>query len=319
MRIPFTKMQGAGNDYVYVWCPDGKIPGGDDVSPAELAVAVSDRHFGVGSDGLVLILPGSEGCDFTMRMFNNDGSEAQMCGNATRCIGRYVREHGLLKSGTQRAASDCVDIVTLATRAGRKEIRIVGDPVEYIEVDMGVPDFDPAKVPAADAEHRGGHSVVTLEADGKKFEAVCVSMGNPHGVIFLPPETERITDDYVLGLGPVFEKDGCWPEKANIEFIISRSDHELDMRVWERGTGETLACGTGACASFAAARALGLIGDFAEIRLPGGTLSIRRDSRGHLLMRGPAETICEGEYRYRDAARCVCKNRVATGCGPIIR
>lgn len=295
-------MHGAGNDYIYIYCPDGKIPGGDGILPEELAVSISDRHFGIGSDGLVLILPGSNGCDFTMRMFNNDGSEAQMCGNATRCIGRYVREHGLTDK----------EIVTLSTLAGKKVIHIAGckdsdrgdvsaDPIDFIEVDMGEPVFEPRKIPAAETELRGEYSVVK-HGD---FEAVCVSMGNPHGVIFLEdvatplPEGElKIPDDLVLGLGPKFEVADCWPEKANIEFIRQISPDKLLMRVWERGTGETLACGTGACAAFAAARATGRVGDFAEIHLPGGVLAIRRDDRGHLLMRGPAETICEGKYFY---------------------
>lgn len=285
-KIPFTKMQGAGNDYVYVWCPDGKIPGGEDIRPEELAVSISDRHFGIGSDGLVLILPGTNGCDFTMRMFNNDGSEAQMCGNATRCIGRYVREHGLTDK----------EIVSLSTLAGKKVIHIVGSPIEYIEVDMGKPEFDADKVPATKVENKGEYSTVKLSAEGEYFESVCVSMGNPHGVIILSDKVKEISDHLVHELGPVFEVAECWPEKANIEFIRCLSGDKLQMRVWERGTGETLACGTGACASFAAARACGLVGDYAEIELPGGTLAIRQDDRGHLLMRGPAETIAEGFY-----------------------
>lgn len=323
-------MTGAGNDYIYIVCPEGVIPAfsGNEVvdaaiAPEMLAVEISDRHFGVGSDGLVLVIPGGKEADFRMRMFNNDGSEAQMCGNATRCIGRLVRELGLTDK----------NVVTLATKAGIKTIYIKSSDdgeIESIEVDMGQPVLDAEKVPArgfstlaccgantvtrrdapasedptgedpASEDNNTRYSVVRLKDGDREFKAACVSMGNPHGVIFLPEGTEA-DDELVLKSGPKFETADCWPEKANIEFIRKEAPGKFVGRVWERGSGETLACGTGACAVFAAAVAAGHHDPSqpAEIRLPGGTLTVRRDETGHLLLSGPTAIICSGDYHLK--------------------
>ena len=232
--IRFTKMHGIGNDYIYINCmestPD-RLP--------ELAIEMSDRHFGVGGDGIVLICP-SEVADFKMRMFNNDGSEARMCGNASRCIARYVHDHGLTD---QRR-------ISLETLSGIKVLSLNmnsdGD-VESVTVDMGEPEFTPGLVPVVTASERMVEEDVETSCGDVKVTAV--SMGNPHGVIFV----DRIEDVDFDILGPELESHAIWPDRANIEFLEVISRSEARMRVWERGTGETLACGTGACASAVAA------------------------------------------------------------------
>lgn len=302
LRIPFTKMHGAGNDYVYIYCPDGYVPvEGDGELPAwladadgapdvpALARAVSDRHFGIGGDGLVLIFPGDGESDFIMRMYNSDGSEAQMCGNASRCIALYLHEHRL----TDR------NPVSLSTRAGIKKLHInlsADKRFESVTVDMGSPQLEPEKIPVVPSSMAGEYAVVRMESEVGELEAVAVSMGNPHGVIFL--EEGRVADDaLVLGAGPALENHPAWPEKTNIEFVRPLKEGVLEMRVWERGTGETLACGTGACAAAVAAMLTGRSGRHTEIRLPGGTLVIDIDpTNGHVYMTGPASTVAEGYY-----------------------
>ena len=300
--IPFTKMHGAGNDYVYIYCPSGDVPvEGNSPLPdwmtlpdgkidlPALARAVSDRHFGIGGDGLVLILPSDGEADFTMRMFNSDGSEAQMCGNASRCIALYLHEHGLASHNP----------VLLSTRAGIKKLRINTDcdgTFESVTVDMGLPELMPERIPVIPTSESDGVAYVQMESSVGLLEAVAVSMGNPHGVIFLD-STRILDDDLVLGAGPALEHHPAWPEKANIEFVRPLDDGVMEMRVWERGTGETLACGTGACATAVAALLTGRSGRKTEVRLPGGKLVIEIDaSSGHVFMTGPAATVAEGIY-----------------------
>ncbi len=276
--IRFTKMHGIGNDYIYINCmestPD-RLP--------ELAIEMSDRHFGVGGDGIVLICP-SEVADFKMRMFNNDGSEARMCGNASRCIARYVHDHGLTD---QRR-------ISLETLSGIKALSLNmnsdGD-VESVTVDMGEPEFTPGLVPVVTASERMVEEDVETSCGDVKVTAV--SMGNPHGVIFV----DRIEDVDFDTLGPELESHDIWPDRANIEFLEVISRSEARMRVWERGTGETLACGTGACASAVAAILTGRCDRKVTIHLRGGNLEIEWGEDGHVMMTGGATEVFDGIYR----------------------
>lgn len=268
--IPFTKMEGAANDYVYF---DWRAPLPDDLEG--FARYVSDRHRGIGGDGIVLILP-SEIADFKMRMFNADGSEAQMCGNASRCVAKYLYENRL----TEKTS------VLLETRAGIKRLDFTPtaeDTVEEVTVDMGAPRFDSQDLPR----------LREIEISGRIVYPV--SMGNPHGVTFV----DEITDNMVLDEGPQMEIDTVWPEKANIEFVKVTDRSHIEMRVWERGTGETLACGTGACASAVASHEKGLTDDEVEVKLRGGTLRIKiNPANGHVMMTGPARMVARGEIYY---------------------
>lgn len=273
--MKFTKMHGAGNDYVYINCMN-KIP----ANPNELAVRISNRHYGVGSDGLVLILP-SEKCDFRMCMFNADGTEAEMCGNATRCIGKYVYDKRL---------TDKTEI-TLETNAGIKRLSLFVSEgkVSKVTVDMGEPILQARDIPVnADMEQVKGYP---LDVDGKEIKVTCVSMGNPHAVVFV----DTITDDDVFVTGRKLEVHPFFPQKTNVEFCKVISRDKLSMRVWERGTGETLACGTGACATLVAAVINGLCDRRAELQLLGGRLFIEWRDDNHIYMTGPAVTVFEGE------------------------
>lgn len=269
-------MQGAGNDYIYVNGFDQKI---DD--PSALAIKLSNRHFGIGSDGLVLILP-SDTCDFRMQMFNSDGSEAEMCGNASRCVGKYVYDNGLT---TKKE-------ITLETKAGIKYITLLdGDKkARKITVDMGEPILDPVLIPVKiDKEPVLNYP---LDIDGKIWEISCVSMGNPHAVVF----TTGIKDFDLPVLGPKFEKYSIFPRKTNTEFIEIVDRKTLNMRVWERGAGETLACGTGACAAAVAAILNGYCDRKITIHLLGGDLEIEWNQKNnHVYMTGEAVTVFDGE------------------------
>lgn len=275
--IRFTKMHGIGNDYIYINCmesmPD-RLP--------ELAEEMSDRHFGVGGDGIVLIWP-SDKADFRMRMFNNDGSEARMCGNASRCIAKYVHDHKL----TEKTR------ISLETLSGIKVLSLnmsTDGEVESVTVDMGEPELTAAQVPVRCASERMVETpVATSWGD---VEVTAVSMGNPHGVVFV----DRIEDVPFETLGPELEKHPMWPDRANIEFLQIISPSEARMRVWERGTGETLACGTGACASAVAAALTGRCGREVTVHLRGGDLNIRWAENNHVLMTGSATEVFEGNY-----------------------
>ena len=275
--MKFTKMQGIGNDYVYVNCFEESV---DD--PERVSQIVSDRHFGIGSDGLVLIMP-SEKADFRMRIFNADGSEAMMCGNATRCIGKYVYDNKL----TDKTS------VTLETNSGIKYLTLFPENgiVKTVNVDMGKAVLKPADIPmAAEGENFISHPITV---NGSEYAVTAVSMGNPHAVTFvddvdsLPLET----------IGPLFENHPLFPMRVNTEFVKVIGDNELQMRVWERGSGETWACGTGACASAVAAVLNGFAKQGSEItiHLRGGDLFITYTNDGKVLMRGPAETVFTGE------------------------
>ena len=274
--VKFTKMHGCGNDYVYINCMEKMLE-----NPAQVAIKVSDRHFGIGSDGLILICP-SEIADFRMRMYNADGSEAQMCGNGIRCVGKYVYDHGLTKKTS----------VTIETLAGMKYLTFIveNDKVVQVTVDMGEPITEAEKIPVK-AEKSPVISAPFF-VQGKEYPLTCVSMGNPHAVLFVE-DTDSIA---IEEIGPYFEHQECFPERTNTEFVQILDRKTMRMRVWERGSGETLACGTGACASVYAAILNGKTEDEVSVQLLGGTLQIRYDRELHkIFMTGPAVTVFEGE------------------------
>lgn len=274
--MKFTKMQGLGNDYVYVNCFEEKIE-----NPSELAVKVSDRHFGIGSDGLILIRP-SEVADFRMTMFNADGSESEMCGNGIRCVGKYVYDYGL---------TDKTE-VSVETLAGIKYLKflIKDGKVDMVTVNMGEPILKPELVPVVGE----GDAVIDspIEVDGKEYKMTCVSMGNPHSVVFVDD-----VDNFPLHeVGPLFEHHKAFPRRVNAEFcqVIDRT--HARMRVWERGTGETLACGTGTCATAVACILNGKTEDEVTVTLLGGDLIIRWDREENVIyMTGPARVVFDGE------------------------
>lgn len=273
--LRFTKMQGAGNDYIYVNGIEQTVS-----NPSELAVKLSNRHFGIGSDGLVIIHP-SKVADFRMQMFNSDGSEAEMCGNATRCVGKYVFDNGLT---TKKE-------IALETKAGIKYITLLeGDSAtRKVTVDMGEPILDPSLIPVSIDEEPVLN--YPLDIDGQVWNISCVSMGNPHAVVF----TEGIKDFDLPVLGPKFEKHPIFPRKTNTEFIEVIDKETLNMRVWERGAGETLACGTGACAAAVAAILNGYCNRKVTIHLLGGDLEIEwSESNNRVYMTGEAVTVFEG-------------------------
>jgi len=286
-EIKFTKMHGTGNDYVYIDTFSQPLP--YDIS--KLAICMSERHRGIGGDGIVLIMP-SDKVDFRMRMFNADGSEAQMCGNASRCIGKYVYDFGLTRKTT----------VTLETLAGIKVLDLhIGETgnIDSVTVDMGEPILEAAKVPVNTADPSCPCVAMPVKIEDEDYLMTAVSMGNPHGVIFV----DDITDHHIFDIGKAFEIDALWPEKANVEFAKVINRHEIRMRVWERGTGETMACGTGACATAVAAILNGFTDREVDIHLQGGTLHICWDEQtGHVYMRGGATTVASGVY-YPDSAQ----------------
>ena len=277
MGLKFTKMHGIGNDYIYFNCFKEKI---DD--PEALAIRLSDRHFGVGGDGIIMIMP-SEAADFRMRMFNADGSEGKMCGNATRCIGKYVYDRGL---------TDKTDI-TLETLSGIKKLHLsVKDgAVETVSVDMGKAVLDAPKIPVLAKTPRVIGEPVHIA--GGEPTITCVSMGNPHCVVF----TDGIDDMPLEQIGPKFENYPIFPERVNAEFVEAVDAKTLRMRVWERGSGETWACGTGACAVCVAAVENGISPRDTDItvKLRGGDLTINYHSDGTVIMTGPATFVFDGE------------------------
>lgn len=276
--MKFTKMQGLGNDYIYVNCFEGKV---ENIN--ETAKFVSDRHFGIGSDGLVLICP-SDKADFRMDMYNSDGTQAEMCGNAIRCVGKYVYDRGL---------TDKTEI-SVETLAGIKylQLNIEKGTVKTIRVNMGEPKIKSAEIPVDTELENFIKQPVTVM--GKKYDVTCVSMGNPHAVTYIDDtgslEIEKI--------GPLFENHKLFPKRINTEFIQLIDRKTIKMRVWERGAGETLACGTGACAAMVASNINGYIDDEADVILLGGTLHIEWDKKQNLIyMTGPAEFVFDGEIK----------------------
>lgn len=275
--MKFTKMQGIGNDYIYVNCFEEKV---DD--PERVSQIVSDRHFGIGGDGLVLIMP-SEKADFRMRMFNADGSEGNMCGNATRCIGKFVYDNGL---------TDKTEI-TLETKSGIKYLTLYPEngKVKTVLVNMGKAVLTPADIPM-NAE---GESFINkpIEVLGSEVYITAVSMGNPHAVTYV----DDVMSLDLEKIGPAFENHPIFPERVNTEFIKVLDSHTIQMRVWERGSGETWACGTGACAAAVASVKNGYFknGEEITVKLRGGDLFITYNTDGTVLMRGAAETVFTGE------------------------
>lgn len=273
----FTKMQGIGNDYIYFNCLEEEIK-----NPGELSVKLSNRNFGIGGDGIVLILP-SYVADFRMRMFNADGSEGKMCGNASRCVGKYLYEKGFTNNKNIR----------LETLAGIKtlDLNIVDEKVVSVKVNMGKPIFEGRNIPVIFDEDK----IINKEAiiDGEKYKITCVSMGNPHCVVFM----NNINNLDLEKLGPHFENNAIFPDRINTEFVEIVNKQSIKMRVWERGSGETLACGTGACAAVVAC----VMNSYCErdreikVELLGGELIINYTSQGEVYMEGPAEFVYEGK------------------------
>jgi diaminopimelate epimerase len=292
--MKFSKMHGIGNDYIYVNCFEETVN-----EPEKVSVVLSDRHKGVGSDGLVLIMP-SDKADFRMRIFNADGSEAMMCGNATRCIGKYVYDMGL---------TDKTDI-TLETNSGIKYLTLYlkDNKVDSVTVDMGKAILVPKDIPVnSDLDLFVSQPV---EVCGKTWGITCVSMGNPHAVIF----TEGVAELDLEKIGPHFENHSLFPNRVNTEFAEVIDDHTLNMRVWERGSGETFACGTGTCATVVAAVLNGICKHDEEVlvHLRGGDLRITYKSDGTVLMTGPAEYVFEGtvsdEFINKAKENVVCRS-----------
>lgn len=288
--MKFTKMQGIGNDYVYVDCTKEELS-----EPSRLAVKVSDRHFGIGSDGLILI-KASDKADFFMEMYNADGSQGKMCGNGIRCVGKYVYDNGLTDKTT----------VKIDTLSGVKtlQLHLKDGKVETVTVDMGAPILEPDKVPVdinafkENSEMSGDKPVIskTLEVAGKEYKVTCVSMGNPHAIVYLDKDID-IKKFEIEKIGPAFENHKAFPDRVNTEFIQVIDKDNLNMRVWERGSGETLACGTGACASLVATVLNGLCNSTATLHLLGGDLKITWDQeKKTVFLEGPAEVSFTGEY-----------------------
>ena len=271
-------MHGAGNDYVYVNCFDEVCPS----DPSGLARLICDRHVGIGADGLILICP-SEHADARMRMFNVDGTEAEMCGNGIRCVAKYVYENGIAVR----------DRLLIETGAGCRELSPVvkNELVETVRVDMGEPTFDPDLIPTT----LTGNPVVgkELTVGGRMFPVTCVSLGNPHCVVYV----ESITDDWVLEIGPKIEVDDHFPARVNVEFVEVISPSEVRQRTWERGSGETLACGSGASAVGVAGVLTGKTARKIQIHLLGGDLEVEwNDEDNHVYLTGSAVEVFHGEW-----------------------
>lgn len=277
--LKFTKMEGLGNDYVYVDAINQTIE-----NPSELSKKFSDRHFGIGSDGLILISK-SDKADFKMNIYNPDGSEAEMCGNGIRCLAKFVYD----KKMTNKTS------ITVETLSGIKtlDLKIEKGKVSLVTVDMGEPILDADKIPVINGfkeKSLNGIDFINVKVELKKF--TCVSMGNPHAICFI----DNINNIDIAKIGPIIENDKCFPNKTNVEFIEIISKNEINMRVWERGTGETLACGTGACASVIASILNGYTDRKVTVNLLGGKLKIIWNKEdNHVYMKGPARTVYEGE------------------------
>jgi diaminopimelate epimerase len=279
----FTKMQGAGNDYVYVDCFQEPFP----ADPAELARRIADRHFGVGGDGLILICP-SEVADARMRMFNADGSESEMCGNGIRCVAKYVYDHDIARKENLRIETgNGVLALDLEVKEGR---------VDRVRVDMGEPILEPASIPTTLTGRPSPYGTAVVGADlnvaGQRLEVTCVSMGNPHCIAYV----DQLSDHWVLEIGRQVEVDPHFPNRVNAEFVEVISPTEVRVRVWERGSGETLACGTGASAVCVA----GVLSERTDRKitahLPGGDLELEWADNNHVYMTGPAVEVFHGVW-----------------------
>jgi len=281
MKINFTKMHGCGNDYVYINGAKEIIP--EEIKP-DFIRQVSDRHFGIGSDGVIFINP-SEIADFEMEMWNADGTRAEMCGNGIRCVAKYVYDYGLTdKTEVDICSFDKVKHIILDIENGK---------VKTARVDMGEPILDAALIPTTAT----GDSLIMypIEVAGKEYKITCVSMGNPHAIVFM----DGIDDLEIEKIGPLFENHPFFPKRTNTEFVEVIDDSHIKMRVWERGTGETLACGTGCCATAVSCILNGRSKREVEIQVLGGKINVKWDeSDGHVYMTGPATTVFDGIIEY---------------------
>ena len=282
--MKFTKLQGLGNDFVLI---DAREAPGEDWPG--LSNKICERRFGVGSDGLLLLLD-SRSADFHMRMFNPDGSEAEACGNGLRCLLRYIEEKGL----------NVRDSLLIETKAGVRQAKLVrqGGKVALIRVSMGKPSFEPGSIPVAAEPGRGKKLDIMLgdyplRIEDRELHLNFVSMGNPHAVFFIPGPVAEFP---LTQVGPKVEKNVLFPRGVNFEIVQVTGPGKCSMRVWERGAGETLACGSGACAVAVAAKLKGLAGDSLEITLPGGTAQVGWDGIGEVWLTGPAEIVFTGEW-----------------------
>lgn len=278
MKVEFVKMHGAGNDYVYIDCIKNTI-NTDNISA--ISRKLSDKHFGIGSDGIVLILP-SYTAHFKMRMFNSDGSEANMCGNAIRCVAKYVYDNNYTEEVN----------INIETLSGIKKLCLTESSgnISQVEVDMGTPLFDTKIIPVLSPKN-----IILNEdlfIDDKNYKITCVSMGNPHCVVFVD-ELENLE---IAKIGPKFENNNMFPDRINTEFVNVLSKNEITMRVWERGSGETLSCGTGACASVVACILNGFCNydEYILIHLKGGTLEAKYTRNKKVILKGPAEFVYKG-------------------------
>lgn len=280
--MKFTKMHGIGNDYVYVNLFEEKVE-----EPAELSKRISDRHFGIGSDGLIMIAP-SDTADFRMIMYNADGSEGNMCGNGIRCVGKYVYDHGLTDKKE----------ISIETKSGIKKLRLnvneTTGKVDTVTVDMGAPILKAADIPVLVEDEKGTAVAVKIAVRGEQYTVTCVSMGNPHCVMFTDKDIKKMS---LIDCGEFFEKHKAFPDRVNTEFVNVIDEEHLSMRVWERGSGETLACGTGACAVAVAAILNGLAKQEVTVSLLGGDLTIKWEGGDSpVYMTGPATEVFNGEY-----------------------
>lgn len=276
MNMKFTKMHGCGNDYVYVDCTNEMIE-----NPSEVSKYVSDRHFGIGSDGLILICS-SETADFRMAMYNADGSEGAMCGNGIRCVAKYVYDKGLTDKKN----------ISIETKSGIKELELTVEDgkVSLVKVNMGAPILKAKDIPVDVDTEKCIDSDINV--DGKDYKITCVSMGNPHAVTFIDEDVKTFP---IEKIGPKFENHPMFPGRVNTEFVQVLNRHEVNMRVWERGSGETLACGTGTCATVVACVLNGLTDDEVTVHLLGGDLFIKYDRENDTVwMTGPAVIAFEG-------------------------
>ncbi len=277
--LNFTKMTGLGNDYIYVDCTDGtklkNIP--------EMAKKLSDRHFGIGADGLILIdKPDNKQSDFKMRIFNSDGSEAEMCGNGIRCVAKYIHDHNLSTN----------DKIAIDTLAGIKKVKILENDEGVCNeaiVDMGEPIFQDKNIPYN--VYEPFNKDLDINVEGEKMRFTVVSMGNPHAVTFV----EDLDDLQIEMCGPVIESNPIFPNRTNVEFVQIIDKNNIRVRVWERGVGETFACGTGACAAVVASGLNGYTDEIVNVSLPGGKLKIEWGKDNHIYMQGPATTVFEGK------------------------
>jgi len=276
----FVKMHGIGNDFVLLRAQ------GDEQDWSRLARAMCDRHYGIGADGLILVLPSSR-ADVGMRMFNPDGSEAEMCGNGLRCVVKYAVDEGLARPRDGR--------IDVETAVGVLSAQVFGEKgaVERVRVSMGVPRFAPREIPVL-VEAEPPLKDLPLDIEGQRLAVTCVSMGNPHAVHFV----ERPVAEFPLeSIGPKVEHHPLFPQRVNFEVVRVLGRERMEARVWERGAGITLACGSGACAAVVAAHVHGLVGERVDITLPGGMLVVEWDGVGECYLAGPAEFVFEGEWR----------------------